>query len=542
MVSKIITIKMKININNYLEKLAASFNETSALDSFLNQFTGALTEEEKNIFKTIILWILKNDEEKTKKKINALPKDKVLLVISKISSLLANWKSKVVLIQMNKIRKEWKEKIGKVLSDPKFKNIETKNVKIKKEFCVKLLEILTGENFKTYTSEFLKGVKKMEDLGFYRRKFCPLNVNLDKELDVENLNYNTEKYWIKTRKMQSQNFDNIIEDGYEWIHVRNGNSWRSLSLRKYYDENMDKFSPTTLKSKDLLDQIFVIYVIKRAQNGDKKALQKLYDCYIETAKKIALRKFSTLKFSGGGQFDKSNLESIASSLLWILLGGDSLEKLPFCLENNLKVDLQLTRKLEDKILNIYWAMFFQLEFSTEYLFHEWKKWKKKIKNLKYNLKKSTLKNNHDSLIRYAIKICNISLQHLGLVKTISSAISYSLDPYFMLAISPKFNKYLYIPTKGSNLTTWLFGNGKKWRGMFWQKLNDWYKSVTYTKNRRRFIKPEDLELFPKIVFSAKTGKRKCISKEEFLENFPAEIDKDIISLGELKNQEIEEEW
>lgn len=466
--------------------------------------------------------------------IETLPKDKLLFIFAKFFSAVADWQSRQDLIQMIKIRNSWLQEIKELSLKPEFKNIKRKDAKTKKAYIIELIKILAGKNLEEYKSDYLEGIKKMEKLGFYERRF-PLDVNLDEELDLEKLNYDRNRYWIETRKMHYEKFNNIVEDGYKRIHIKDENGWRDLSLSEYYEENIDKLSPEILRSKDLLDQIFVVYVIKRVQNGDGKARNKLFECYIKKAGVEAIKfiikkqRDLGLRFNLGGELDKDSIKSVAGNLLWTLLGGDLLEKLPLFLKNEQPVETQLTRRIDRKILEMYNSRFLQLEFEIRYYLSEWKKFKKKIKNLKYNLKKSVIKDKKDSIAYYLSKICEVGLRHLHFFDTNFLLFSFSFDPYIMLSSSPKFNRFLFIPKKNSNLTTWLFGD---WKGMFWQKLNDWYKSITHMENGKRLVKKEDLAPPEGIISHTKWGKRRSQSKEEFLANY-----EDIRSLEELKELE-----
>ncbi len=485
-------------------------------------------------------------EKEIKKQINSVPKDKILSLLAKFFSATFDNQSKEALINLVEIKNFWDEEINKLQSSPKFKRIENKNARTKQEFSNELLKILTGgKKLEEYKSAFLESNKRLKEIGFYN-----ISINLDEELDLQKLNYDKNKYRINTRKMPSEDDEKIIDDGQDWITLEIGNKWKSISLKEYYNKNIENFSPQVLKSKDLLDQIFAIYTIKRAQKGDEKAVNKLFECYVQKAQKEALFFFTKygIKFSEGGNFDKSNIRSVANTLLWTLLGGDKIENLSSYLKDKCNVDRQLTRKLPSKIIKIYTALnnlgkfnFFSL--CINYVFKLRKEFKRRIKNLRYNLKKSLPSNKKGSVINYLIKICEISINSSNNLETILLAFSQSLDPYMITSFSPEFNKYLYRPSKNSTLTTWLFGDKKKWKGMFWQKLNDWYKSKTEVKNKKRKIKKEDLSSPNWVVYYNKFGRRKFQSKEEFLEDFSH--DEDVISLDELKeleNQEPEHDW
>lgn len=473
-------------------------------------------------------------KEKLYTELETIPKDRLLPIFGKVFSAIADWQNKQDLIQLIKIRSSWFQEIKELSLKPEFKNINRKDAKTKKSYIIELIKILTGENLEGYKSKYLKSIDKLERLGFYERRY-PLDVDLDEELDLKRLNYDRNRYWIETKKMHLNEFNNIVEDGFKRIRIRDENSWQDLSLREYYQENIEKFSSQTLRSKDLLDQIFVIYVIKRAQNGDGKALQKLYECYIETARGVAVKFIKTKQegkplFNLGGKLDYYEVESVASSLLWTLLRGDLLEELPFFLKSNQGIEFQLTRRIDKKILEMYNRRFLQLEAEVRYFWNQRKRFRKKIKNLRYNLKKSVDKDNKNSIANYLSKICTFSLKHLRFLDVYNFQTSISFDPYVMLSASQEFDKSIYIPTKNSNLTTWLFGDGEKWRGVFWQRLNDWYKSVTYTEYGKRLVKKEDLASPEGIISYTPFGKRKSQSKEEFLTNISDEESEDIISL------------
>lgn len=177
-------------------------------------------------------------------------------------------------------------------------------------------------------------ISKYNPVGEYQYKkdedtyrFVRERIWINKELDVDNLVYNHDKYEINfdfDKPLNPSDYAiSIHDESKKYVEYRKTIEKEakekgvtlpspSLSARtpgdfslvelykgverldEEYEENgklwkaykalpkkgwLDSLSEATIKSHDLLDQILVCFTIKRAQSGDKKACKKLYSIY-----------------------------------------------------------------------------------------------------------------------------------------------------------------------------------------------------------------------------------------------------------------------
>lgn len=69
------------------------------------------------------------------------------------------------------------------------------------------------------------------------------------------------------------------------------------SIRKYYEKWLPTLDEQKVKSNDLLDQILFCFTIKRALNGDNKAIDKLSSLYEGIAVSIAWKMANARKLT-----------------------------------------------------------------------------------------------------------------------------------------------------------------------------------------------------------------------------------------------------
>ncbi len=131
------------------------------------------------------------------------------------------------------------------------------------------------------------------------------------DLDLEYLDYDKSRYSIDWRederipdrrgpriwKYQPEEQKRNREEAMKQEAIRRGieiaDFEDSLIIHSYPQDLYPKWLPTLdeekIKSRDLLDQILVCYTIKRAINGDEKAVEKLYSFYEYAAEGLAVK-------------------------------------------------------------------------------------------------------------------------------------------------------------------------------------------------------------------------------------------------------------
>lgn len=181
-----------------------------------------------------------------------------------------------------------------------------KNHKLpKEEKLERLLDPLIGLN---------KLLAPLHSLNEYRRSwdgtypFISECVEKD-DLDLENLDYDRDKYGIdwcendrphrrgpRIWKYETEEERRIREEVMTQEAIRRQievtDFEPSLVIHEYpsdlYPEWLPALDEEKIQSKDLLDQILVCYTIKRAMNGDEKAINKLYSLYKDAAEGVGI--------------------------------------------------------------------------------------------------------------------------------------------------------------------------------------------------------------------------------------------------------------
>lgn len=294
---------------------------------------------------------------------------------------------------------------------------------------------------------------------------------VDKEIDINKLHYDKQKYYINFEYSKPLNY---FDPDAKNITIRNeyrvyvANKEEKEKARKEYIEKLKRqgkripaslyYSPLTpldagktsirelykkwlptltqdiMKNKDLLDQILVIYTIKRALNGDEKAIEKLYSLYEDTAIGIAV---ITAKKRKLNKDDINVIKQEAKTCLSFLISGFRPEDIM----NGIELPLQIEK--------------FYCWYLSEYVPKELDK----------------------ILKREPYKLDGVEIDYL--LNTISI-----MDAYTSWQNTPKrvvkFNSYSFRPTKGKYLTIWLFGKGKgdmnsKLRQLISKSIDDYWK-------------------------------------------------------------------
>ena len=121
------------------------------------------------------------------------------------------------------------------------------------------------------------------------------HINLNEELDLSALESKSEEWdilpnWKLGQLGILETSDDIINVDYskflpqrKSVAISSATSKVRTSLHKLYKEWLPHLDQNRIQSKKLLDQALVCYTIKRAQNGDEQASDKLISLYIGRA-------------------------------------------------------------------------------------------------------------------------------------------------------------------------------------------------------------------------------------------------------------------
>lgn len=198
--------------------------------------------------------------------------------------------------------------------------------------------------------------------------FIEEKIWLDKEINIESLHYDKQRYSIDFEYSKPLSYFDpdarniIIWDEYrEYIKKKKkkdaeakarGIKFRPItpinagktSLRELYKKWLPVLTEDKIKSKDLLDQILVCFTIKRAlngENGDEKAINKLYSIYEKGAIGTAVNMAKKCKLN---KDDIDEIKQEAKILLRFLISGFRPEDIiNSLLDGKLKMPLQVEK-------------------------------------------------------------------------------------------------------------------------------------------------------------------------------------------------------
>jgi hypothetical protein len=274
---------------------------------------------------------------------------------------------------------------------------------------------------------------------------------LDKEIDITRCHYDKQKYSIESEDgkpldyIETNERNIIIWDDYNkyLTKAKKGYAKRDAmrqakgftsppppisihainegktSVEELYGKWLPGLTQERIKSKDLLDQILVCYTIKRALNGDQKAIDKLYNLYKSRAVKLA-EKMAEYKRLNKSEIDEIKQEAnmILNSLISGLQPKDIINILSMEDSKHLKIPL--------------WVENFFFWYYSDFV----------PKEIGKITKRSTGKLD-------GIEICYF----LNPVSIIDAQTFWQNSPKLVR----KFNSDSFRPNKKTNLTTWLFG-------------------------------------------------------------------------------------
>ncbi len=325
---------------------------------------------------------------------------------------------------------------------------------------IEKLKIILGDkvaDLEQINSEYLADIER------FKAGKKSIFVNVDHEIDVSSSIYNDSLYLPEKWLGEKQDF-RVIEEHTKCVVINDKN----YSLRDYYDLIKDSIDENWLKSKDLLKQIITIYLIKRCQNGDEEAFDKLFSIYKDKAESVEIEYLKVR----GSYINQSEVEGRSLTILTSLLKGDNpsylFRSLSMKTEDKKPIDV-INKKPYSALNESYEYMFGMINNQYESLkggLDYLEKNTKDLRNRSKNAKKlSTKEEYYEKIIAYSGNVLS-KINHAPMLFAL-------LNPLDLLKISPKYNNYLFRPAPNRNLTTWLFGDKEKtFPGMVWTSLSN----------------------------------------------------------------------
>jgi len=194
--------------------------------------------------------------------------------------------------------------------------------------------------------------------------FMEEKIWIDKEINIKKLHYDKQKYSINFEYSKPLNwFDPDAKNitiwdeyrafinkkkkkdaeakarGIKFIPITPIDAGKT-SIRERYKKWLPTLTEDKIKSDDLLDRILVCFTIKRALNGDEKAIDKLYTLYKDAAIGIAV------KMAKKRKLDKNDINDIkqdAKKLLRFLISGSTPEDIVDRISKGESVPLQIEK-------------------------------------------------------------------------------------------------------------------------------------------------------------------------------------------------------
>ena len=326
--------------------------------------------------------------------------------------------------------------------------------------------------------------------GTYR--FIEEKIWIDKEIDIKRCHYDKEKYSIdfeyskpldyfdpaaknitiwneykeymtkkkeKDAERKAMSLVRRFESTSAPVPITPLNAGRT-SVEELYKKWLPELTQGKMKSKDLLDQILVCYTIKRALNGDQKAVDKLYSLYesaaIRRAEKMAKKRRINMraeKLNISKTDDISETDDIsheAKRVLYSLISGSKPEYI---------INSLLAEDSEHSKIPLSVEIFFFWYYS-DYVPKEIDKIMK----------------------RQPGKLDGLDIDYFLNPVAI-------IDAYTFWQNSPKrarkFNSDSFRPNKETNLTTWLLGTETNYmQGKLCQLISDEIDSYWKMKEER----------------------------------------------------------
>ena len=323
--------------------------------------------------------------------------------------------------------------------------------------------------------------------------FVDESVDIERELDLERLFYDMERYDFgltdrghgpEENTLLSPSSPIWIREKFEsGLKIQEGDAADSIftagmvPLEELYEEWLPSLDEEKIQSKDLLDQVLVAFTIKKAQNGDKKAIETFYRLYRDAAEELAIKFACNFKVCllGKERVQRSQWQAMVDGLiaeaqqfLRFVITGFSLKDIinQLGVPDDPFIDIPYTERVIKAIPP--WVKHFYVDYLAEYI----------PMRMKKNIRKT--QRNQD-LIEELSKLPgdggrNQVENAIKILKTQNAFLDFHgigmLNPYaaFQANIRWKprkrinrFNSYSFrlgLKKMGPrwNLTTWLFGH------------------------------------------------------------------------------------
>jgi hypothetical protein len=426
-------------------------------------------------------------EEQIKKLVEGTSTLSFLTFAAEIAVALVAIRNERSVGQLASIYRAWRSEVRQVSGRIKYLN--------KQERAREFLKIILGDQVDNVEEMIKQEQREIERDG--HRASTRTWVDLGEELNMERLT--TGDYFVETTADHGRDFAIVTED-MDYIHLTIDGRSQQMSLRDYFERRIETLTPDLLKSKDTLDNILIVYIIKLAQGGNPKAFDFLYQCYEDRAVKRALSfirvkaaKFNKDRFADGSALSDQGVKAAAQSILTILIKGDDPHAiLQYLAKGAERPDpsMMLNRSLDRIVLRSYNVAIIALEAVISTLREGDKKFRAELKNVRHRARKAV---SEQGQALYWDKMLRLGLNRLSVIDIQAWSATVGVRASVLVSYSPYFNKGTYKPRKTSTLTSWLFG-GKGFRGVFVQKLNEWYRSQTSFEGGKRHPREEDVGL------------------------------------------------
>ncbi len=340
-----------------------------------------------------------------------------------------------------------------------------------KKYIIHISEVLDKGRKKRWTYS----KKAQEILEFYKELQNPFKpefkiyhskaIHAHLELNLEKLSYNHKEYSIEWLNHSDPKVK-IIYPYRKMICFHNSDNTITPSITNIYPHKMIDYYEDFLKnlkynhifSDDLMDQLFVLFIIKRTQDGDEKALEKLLKILhhkIISTSEVFLKQLDEL--GKNYQITKNDIIDTATQITKLLITGDHPSQLIKLINPlNFDYDLFLNRLVAKTIVN-----------SAELIIPEALEWINVI-NDQLNKLSITQKRNE---INYRIENIQLAIDSF----LIKMNPFYWLNPYAKNK-EYEFNSQMYRQLNGANIVSYLFGTKKtNNKGALWNRLRDWKK-------------------------------------------------------------------
>jgi hypothetical protein len=349
--------------------------------------------------------------------------------------------------------------------------------------------------------------------------FVDESVDIERELDLERLFYDMERYDFgltdrghgpEENTLLSPSSPIWIREKFESdLKIREGDAADSIftagmvPLEELYEEWLPSLDEEKIQSKDRLDQVLVAFTIKKAQNGNEEAILKLCGLYARAAEGLAV------KFGKKHKLYKEfkNLKLDAQWFLRFIITGFRLGDI---INQLVGPDPGRDIPETEKVIKLIppWVRSFYIHYLTEYLPQRMEKNIRETQRNQALIEQLTklLGDNRRHHSEKAIKVLKARNVFLDF-HWIGSLNLYTPFQANTLWKTPKlinrFNSYSFRPGLVKmgprwNLTTWLFGRGKEkaWipYGKLYQLLRDKYKpTIKKVEKRKGDITTDDAE-------------------------------------------------